>query len=651
MKHRKEQHKLDDMADIRLSIAGGEVKNLPAGITAAEAVKALCSGKERKNTVAVRVGDRLLDLSEPLTEDAVLAPVTKDSPEGLVILRHSASHIMAQAVVELYGPDIQVAIGPATEDGFYYDFDRKEPFTPDDFAAIEARVQEIVAANLTFTRETLSLAEAKKFFQEKGQSYKVELLDDIQADTVSIYRQGDFADLCRGPHIAHTGLLQAFKLMRIAGAYWRGDEKRPMLQRLYGTAFYDAKELKKYLFQLEEAKKRDHRKLGKELELFAISDLVGPGLILWLPKGALVRRVIEDYWKDEHYRNGYELLYTPHIAKREMWATSGHLDFYVDDMFSPMEVEEVSYQIKPMNCPFHIGIYKTRKRSYREFPIRWCELGTVYRFERTGALQGLMRVRGFTQDDAHIFCLPEQLEEEIFNIIDLNLHILKTFGFSEYDVFLSTRPEKYVGSDENWQKATDALKMALEKKGLSYTVDPGEGVFYGPKIDIKIKDVLGRAWQCSTIQVDFNLPERFQLAYTAEDSRDHQPIMIHRALMGSLERFFGVLIEHYAGAFPLWMAPVQAKVLNITDAQLDYAEKVYQELRQANVRVEQDTRNEKLNYKIREAQLAKIPYMVIVGDKEKDTNTVTVRLRDGKNLEPMSVSDFAEIIREESRIR
>ncbi|MBU4260722.1 MAG: threonine--tRNA ligase [Proteobacteria bacterium] len=641
------------MADIQLSIAGGEVKNLPAGITVAEAVKALGSSKERKSIVAVRVGERLLDLSEPLKEDAVLAPVTKDSREGLYILRHSASHIMAQAVVELYGPNIQVAIGPATEDGFYYDFDRKEPFTPDDFAAIEAKVQEIVAANLPFTRETLSIDEAKKFFQEKGQAYKVELLDDIQtqADTVSIYQQGDFVDLCRGPHIAYTGLLQAFKLMRIAGAYWRGDEKRPMLQRLYGTAFYDAKELKKYLFQLEEAKKRDHRKLGKELELFAISDQVGPGLILWLPKGAQVRRVIEDYWKDEHYRNGYELLYTPHIAKREMWATSGHLDFYVDDMFSPMEVEDVSYQIKPMNCPFHIGIYKTRKRSYREFPIRWCELGTVYRFERTGALQGLMRVRGFTQDDAHIFCLPEQLEEEIFNIIDLNLHILKTFGFSEYDIYLSTRPEKYVGSDENWQKATDALKMALEKKGLSYTVDPGEGVFYGPKIDIKIKDVLGRAWQCSTIQVDFNLPERFQLAYTAEDSRDHQPIMIHRALMGSLERFFGVLIEHYAGAFPLWMAPVQAKVLNITDAQFDYTEKVYQELRQANVRVEKDIRNEKLNYKIREAQLAKIPYMVIIGDKEKDTNTVTVRLRDGKNLEPMSVSDFAEMIREESRIR
>ncbi|MEW6521102.1 MAG: threonine--tRNA ligase [Thermodesulfobacteriota bacterium] len=638
------------MAEIRLSTAGGEATTFPAGTTAAEAIKALCSGRERKSTVAVRVGDRLLDLSEPLTEDAILVPVSRDSREGLDILRHSASHIMAQAVVELYGPDIQVAIGPATEDGFYYDFDRREPFTPDDFAAIEARVQEIAAANLPFTRETLPLAEARKFFQEKGQSYKVELLDDIEAETVSLYRQGDFVDLCRGPHIPHTGLLQAFKLMRIAGAYWRGDEKRPMLQRLYGTAFYDAKELKKYLFQLEEARKRDHRKLGKELELFAISELVGPGLILWLPKGALVRRIIEDYWKDEHYRNGYELLYTPHIAKRDMWATSGHLDFYIDDMFSPMEVEEVSYQIKPMNCPFHIGIYKTRKRSYREFPIRWCELGTVYRFERTGALQGLMRVRGFTQDDAHIFCLPEQLEEEIFNIIDLNLHILQTFGFSEYDIYLSTRPEKYVGSDENWQKATDALKMALEKKGLHYTVDPGEGVFYGPKIDIKIKDVLGRAWQCSTIQVDFNLPERFQLAYTAEDSRDHQPIMIHRALMGSLERFFGVLIEHYAGAFPLWMAPVQALVLNITDAQLDYAERVYQELRQAGVRVEKDARNEKLNYKIREAQLAKIPYMVIVGDKEKETETVTVRLRDGKNLEPMSVSDFAEMIRKMSRV-
>jgi threonyl-tRNA synthetase len=639
------------MAEIRIGMAAGGSEAFPAGTTVAEALKALCSGKERKGIVAVRVGERLLDLSESLTADAVLEPVTKDSAEGLDILRHSAAHIMAQAVVELYGPDVKVAIGPATEDGFYYDFDRREPFSPDDFAAIEARMQEIVASAQPFTRETLSVAAARKFFQDQGQPYKVELLDDMATETVSIYRQGDFADLCRGPHIANTSLLQAFKLMRIAGAYWRGDEKRPMLQRLYGTAFFDAKDLKKYLHHLEEAKKRDHRKLGRELDLFTISDMVGPGLILWQPKGALARRLIEDYWKEEHYRNGYELLYTPHIAKRDMWATSGHLDFYAENMFSPMEVEEVSYQLKPMNCPFHIAIYKTSKRSYREFPIRWCELGTVYRFERTGSLQGLMRVRGFTQDDAHIFCLPEQLEEEIFNIIDLNLHILKTFGFSDYDIYLSTRPEKYVGSDENWQRATEALKLALEKKGLQYRVDPGEGVFYGPKIDIKIKDVLGRAWQCSTIQVDFNLPERFQLAYTAEDSRDHQPIMIHRALMGSLERFFGVLIEHYAGAFPLWMAPVQAKVLNITDAQLDYVDRVYQQLRQAGVRVEKDSRNEKLNYKIREAQLAKIPYMAIVGDKEKETETVTVRLRDGKNLDPMSVADFAEMIRKESRVR
>lgn len=638
------------MSDIQLSKAGGEPGSFPSGTTVAEAVKSLCSSKERKRTLAVRIDGRLIDLSEPLTEDAVFEPVTQDSPEGLDILRHSAAHVMAQAVVELFGPDIKVAIGPATADGFYYDFDRKEPFTPDDFEAIEARVKEIASGNHPFSREVMPIDEAKEFFTQRGEDYKLELLDEIEEDTVSLYRQGDFVDLCRGPHIANTGLLRAFKLIRIAGAYWRGDEKNVMLQRLYGTAFFDPKALKKYLHQLEEAKKRDHRKLGKELELFTVNEQVGPGLILWQPKGALARKLIEDYWKDEHYRNGYELLYTPHIAKRDLWATSGHLDFYVEDMFSPMEIDDVSYQLKPMNCPFHIGIYKSKKRSYREFPIRWCELGTVYRYERTGALQGLMRVRGFTQDDAHIFCLPEQLEEEIFNIIDLNLHILKTFGFSDYDIYLSTQPEKFVGSEENWDRATEALKLALEKKGLDYEVDPGEGVFYGPKIDIKIKDVLGRSWQCSTIQVDFNLPERFELGYTAEDGKDHQPIMVHRALMGSLERFFGVLIEHYAGAFPLWMAPVQAKILNITDAQLDYAEKIYSELRMAGVRVEKDTRNEKLNYKIREAQLAKIPYMVIIGDKEKDTEMVTVRLRNGKNLDPMSVSDFAELIREESRI-
>lgn len=638
------------MADIEIRRAGGEPKLLPAGITVAEAVKAACSSKERKRTLAVRADGRLLDLADTVEDSLVFEPVTNDSPEGLHILRHSAAHIMAQAVIELFGPDIKVAIGPATNDGFYYDFDREEPFTPDDFEAIETRVGEIVSAALPFSKETLTVAQAKKYFAERDQQYKVELLDEMEDDTVTLYRQGDFVDLCRGPHIPHTGFLRAFKLMRIAGAYWRGDEKRPMLQRLYGTAFFDPKALKKYLHQLEEAKKRDHRKLGKELELFTISDQIGPGLILWQPKGALVRKLIEDYWKDEHYRHGYELLYTPHIAKLDLWATSGHLDFYVDDMYSPMEIDEVSYQLKPMNCPFHIGIYRSKKRSYREFPIRWCELGTVYRYERTGALQGLMRVRGFTQDDAHIFSLPEQLDEEIFNILDLNLHILKTFGFSEYDIYLSTRPDKFVGTEENWQKATAALKQALERKGLDYEIDPGEGVFYGPKIDIKIKDVLGRSWQCSTIQVDFNLPERFQLAYTAEDGKEHQPIMIHRALMGSLERFFGVLIEHYAGAFPLWMAPAQAVIMNITDAQLEYGEKVYRELRRAGIRVEKDFRNEKLNFKIRESQLAKIPYMVIIGDKEKETEMVTVRLRDGKNLDPMSVADFAELIRRESKI-
>ncbi len=639
------------MTEITVSIKEGKAGKFNPGITVAEAVKSLCSSKERKRTLAVRQGDgELLDLAASVDSDMEFSLITTDSAEGLKILRHSAAHVMAQAVLELFDKDIKVAIGPATDDGFYYDFDRDEPFTPDDFAAIEERVKKIAGANLPFVRTTMSRVDARQYFADKGQKYKVELIDDLEDDIFSLYQQGDFVDLCRGPHIPHTGFLRAFKLLRIAGAYWRGDEKNAMLQRLYGTAFFNPRELKKYLHQLEEAKKRDHRKLGRELELFTISDQVGPGLILWQPKGALVRKLIEDYWKEEHYRHGYELLYTPHIAKRELWATSGHLDFYVEDMFSPMEVEGVSYQLKPMNCPFHIAIYQSNKRSYREFPIRWCELGTVYRFERTGALQGLMRVRGFTQDDAHIFCLPDQLEEEIFNILDLNLHILQTFGFTEYDIYLSTRPDKFVGSEKNWQRSTDALKMALEKKGLAFEIDPGEGVFYGPKIDIKIKDVLGRSWQCSTIQVDFNLPERFAISYTGSDGAEHQPIMIHRALMGSMERFFGVLIEHYGGAFPLWLAPAQARILNITDSQLAFTDKVYQQLRQAGVRVEKDVRNEKLNFKIREAQLAKIPFMLIIGDKEMEAGVVTVRLRDGKNLPVMTIADFTEMVKRESMV-
>jgi len=636
------------MTEIAVKLENGEEVSLPAATTVGKALESILSGKQRKQTLAVYANDKAVDLDTELTADTVIVPIKKDSTEGLEILRHSTSHIMAQAVRDLYGSDVKIAIGPAIENGFYYDFLRDEPFSPEDFERIEKRMAEIANEALPFSHENISRQSAIAMFADQGEKYKVELLEEIEDETVSIYRQGDFIDLCRGPHIPNTSLVRDFKLLRVAGAYWRGDEHNDVLQRIYGTAFFDKKALKKHLNNLEEAKKRDHRRLGKDLQLFTINDQIGPGLILWQPKGAQLRRLIEDYWKDEHYRHGYELLYTPHIARQDLWQTSGHLDFYSENMYAPMEIDDVKYQLKPMNCPFHIGVYKSNKRSYREFPIRWGELGTVYRYERAGALHGLLRVRGFTQDDAHIFCREDQLEEEIFNILDLNLLILKTFGFDDYDIYLSTRPEKSVGSDDIWEKSTAALKQALEKKGLDFELDPGEGVFYGPKIDIKIKDQLGRSWQCSTIQVDFNLPDRFDMNYTGSDNRDHRPIMIHRALMGSLERFVGVLIEHYAGVFPIWFAPVQARILNITDDQADYCEKVYSQLRKAGVRVEKDLRNEKLNYKIREAQMEKIPYMLIVGDKEKADGTVTVRLRDGKNLQPMSIEDFAAKIIDET---
>jgi threonyl-tRNA synthetase len=637
------------MTNISVTLQDGESIQVPASTSAGEALAKLQSNKQQKRTVAALANGAAVDLSTPLVHDTVISPIRIDSAQGLDILRHSTAHVMAEAVKDIYGPDVKVAIGPAIENGYYYDFLRKEPFSPEDFDRIEKRMEEIAASAAPFVRTEVDSDTALATFTADGEKYKVELIKDLGAETVSLYRQGSFTDLCRGPHLPDTSFIKAFKLLRVAGAYWRGDEKNDVLQRIYGTAFFDKKELKKYLDALEEAKKRDHRRLGKELELFTTQDQIGPGLILWQPKGALLRRLIEDYWKDEHYRHDYELLYTPHIARQDLWKTSGHLDFYAENMYSSMDIDEVKYQLKPMNCPFHIGIYKSRKRSYREFPIRWCELGTVYRYERAGALHGLLRVRGFTQDDAHIFCRPDQLEDEIFNILALNLHILKTFGFAEYDIYLSTRPEKYVGSDDNWQKATEALKRALEKKDLTYQLDPGEGVFYGPKIDIKIKDQLGRSWQCSTIQVDFNLPERFEVTYTGADNQEHQPIMIHRALMGSLERFVGVLIEHYAGIFPLWFAPVQARLLNITDDQAQYCDEIHAEMRKAGLRIEKDLRNEKLNYKIREAQLAKIPYMLIVGDKEKQDRTVTVRLRNGKNLPAMTITEFIEKINEECR--
>ncbi len=637
------------MPVISVNVQDGESKAFPRGIPVAEVLKELVSAKQRKQAIAVKCNGRLIDLSASLNEDAIIEPVSIDSATGLNILRHSTAHLMALAVKELYGAQVKVAIGPAIEDGFYYDFDRPQPFALDDLEGIEAKMTELANARLPFTRKEITRGEAIGWFERMGEQYKVELLREMDAETVSLYTQGEFVDLCRGPHAPDTGWLKVFKLLRVAGSYWRGDEKRQMLTRIYGTAFADKKELSQYLHRLEEARKRDHRRLGKQLGLFTIQDQIGPGLILWQPKGALLRRLIEDHWKDEHYRNGYQLLYTPHIARQDLWKTSGHLDFYSENMYSAMEIDEVLYQLKPMNCPFHIGVYNAEQHSYREFPIRWCELGTVYRYERTGALHGLMRVRGFTQDDAHIFCRPDQLEEEIFNIIDLNLRILATFGFDQYDVYLSTRPEKYVGSDDHWELATQALRQALEKKGLAYQIDPGEGVFYGPKIDIKIKDQLGRSWQCSTIQVDFNLPERFAMTYTGEDGADHRPIMIHRALMGSLERFIGVLIEHYAGAFPLWMAPEQARILNITDDQAEYCQQVYSQLRTLGLRIEKDLRNEKLNYKIREAQLMKVPYMLIVGDREKQDGTVTIRRRDGENLPPMTPEAFFDLVTKESR--
>ncbi|MDK9707368.1 MAG: threonine--tRNA ligase [Desulforhopalus sp.] len=637
------------MPEITVTLFEGESISVPAGTTVQEALSSLLSNKQRKLTVAARIGEAIVDFATPLHTDTELVPIQIGSDEALDVLRHSTAHIMALAVREIFGKEVKIAIGPSIENGFYYDFLHTQPFSPEDFEAIEAKMEELGRRALPFQRTEISSSDAIKRFTAEQEKFKVELIEDLRTESVSLYQVGEFADLCRGPHLPNTSFIRAFKLLRVAGAYWRGDETRDVLQRIYGTAFFDKKDLKKYLSDLEEAKKRDHRKLGKELQLFTIKDEIGPGLILWQPKGAQLRRLIEDFWKDEHYRHDYELLYTPHIARQDLWKTSGHLDFYSENMYSSMDIDEVKYQLKPMNCPFHIGIFNSDKRSYRDLPIRWCELGTVYRYERAGALHGLLRVRGFTQDDAHIFCRPDQLEDEILNILDLNLHILRSFGFADYDIYLSTRPAKYVGSDENWEKATEALKLALENRGLAYKIDPGEGVFYGPKIDIKIKDQLGRSWQCSTIQVDFNLPERFQMHFTGTDNADHQPIMIHRALMGSLERFIGVLIEHYAGAFPLWFAPVQARILNITDDQADYCEEIYQQLRKAGVRVEKDLRNEKLNYKIREAQVAKIPYMLIIGDKEKSEQTVTVRQRDGANLPPMAIAEFAEKIASEVR--
>jgi threonyl-tRNA synthetase len=572
--------------------------------------------------------------------------ISFNSGEGKEVYRHSTSHIMAHAVKDLF-PDAKLAIGPAIEDGFYYDFDRAVPFTPEDIEKIEKRMKEIIKKNSPFQRKALPRDEAIRLFKKMGEDYKVQLIQEIPDDSVSIYEEDGFVDLCRGPHLPKTGRVKAFKLLSIAGAYWRGDEKNKMLQRIYGTAFDNKDDLKTYLDFLEEVKKRDHRKLGRELDLFSMNDEIGAGLILWHPGGAMIRKVIEDFWRDEHIKADYKILYTPHIAKLNLWQKSGHLEFYKENMYSPMDIEGTAYELKPMNCPFHISIYKSALRSYRELPIRYAELGTVYRYERSGVLHGLLRVRGFTQDDAHILCREDQIEEEILNILDFTLFILRTFGFDSYDVYLSTRPEKYVGTSEGWERATSALKQALEIKGLTYAIDAGEGVFYGPKIDIKIKDSLNRSWQCSTIQVDFNNPERFDMVYRGADGREHRPIMIHRALMGSLERFFGVLIEHYAGIFPLWLSPVQISVLTIAERHGDYAAKIYKKMKESGIRAELNLENEKIGYKIREATVRKIPYLAIIGDKEVAEKNITVRKRSGENIGPFTADEFISIMTEE----
>lgn len=555
-----------------------------------------------------------------------LRPITLDSKEGLEIYRHSTSHIMARAVKELF-EGVKVAIGPPIEDGFYYDFDSPHPFTPEDLQRIEKRMWEIVQTDRPFIREEMTKEDALRFFGERGEVYKVELIREIPEDKVTIYRLDGFVDLCRGPHLPSTGLVKAFKLLSIAGAYWRGDERNKMLQRIYGTAFPTKEALDDYLHRIDEAKRRDHRRLGKELGLFSINDDTGAGLVLWHPKGAIVRDIIERFWKDEHYKKGYQIVYTPHVAKVDLWKTSGHWEFYRENLYSPMDVEGQDYIVKPMNCPFHIQIYKSQLRSYRDLPIRYAELGTVYRFERSGVLHGLLRVRGFTQDDAHIFCRPDQLDEEITEVLGFVIHILKVFGFKEFEIYLSTRPQRFVGSLEDWEGAESALKVAMERARLPYEIDPGAGVFYGPKIDIKIKDSLDRYWQCSTIQVDFNLPERFNVTYRAEDDKDHQPIMVHRALMGSLERFFGCLIEHYGGEFPVWIAPVQVIILTVTKRNSGYAKEIFDRLKAEGIRVELDTRNEKLGLKIREAEIQKIPFMLVIGDKEVEDGRVSPRSR------------------------
>ncbi|HEU4983954.1 MAG TPA: threonine--tRNA ligase [Acidobacteriaceae bacterium] len=616
----------------RLAAASIVARIKPLHQRAAVATASSTSGEEAMYAAEDASAERMVDLATPLTEDVALELLTEKDPDALKVVRHSAAHVMATAVLELF-PETKLGHGPATDSGFFYDFYRPTPFTPEDLKLIEGRMAEVVARDEKFVREFEPREKGLAEFKADGDFMKVHFIERFthEGEDISLYRNGKFVDFCRGPHVPSTGRVKAFKVTSLAGAYWLGDEKNPQLQRIYGTAFFSKKALDEHFARLEEAARRDHRVLGKQLDLFSIQEVAGAGLIFWHPKGAMVRKIMEDWMREECLRRGYELVYTPHVMRSKLWEISGHAGFYAQNMYTPMELDDAEYRLKPMNCPGHILIYKNTPKSYRDLPARYAELGNVYRYERSGTMHGLLRVRGFTQDDAHIFCTPEQIEDEVVACIDFAQAVLKTFGFSEFKVELSTWDPKdrqnYAGSDDKWDLAVGALDRALTRKGISYTTIPGEAAFYGPKIDVKLVDVLGRLWQLSTVQFDFNLPARFELEYVGEDGERHQPVMVHRALFGSVERFFGVLIEHYAGAFPLWLAPVQIGLVPISERHLPYAEKVQQRLRDAGFRVELDARNEKMNAKIRDLTLQKVPYVLVMGDKEEATCSVSVRTR------------------------
>ncbi len=628
---------------MNIQLPDGSFREAAEGATVLE-VAASIGPRLAKDALAGKSGSQWLDLRFPIEQDIALKIVTTRDAEGVEVVRHSAEHVMADAVKALW-PKTRVDAGRADHtEKFQYDFDRDQPFSTDDLAKIEAKMAEIIAADQPFSRREVSRDEAKKFFGGIDETLKVSRLDDIaDGQKITLFTHGNFTDLCRGPHVQRTGQIKAFKLLDVSGSYWRGDEKNKMLQRIYGTAFAKKEDLGAWEKQREEAEKRDHRRIGKDLDLFSIQEEVGGGLVLWHPKGAMVRKLMEDYWRAQHLRRGYDLVNTPHVGRAKLWETSGHLSFYKESMYAPMEIEGDPYYAKPMNCPFHVMIFKNRPHSYRELPMRFAELGTVYRYEQSGALHGLMRVRGFTQDDSHIFCTEDQVEGEIADVTQFALDLLKTFGFHEVEAFVSTKPAKSVGAPEMWDKATDAIKSACAKIGLPYQVDEGGGAFYGPKIDIKIKDAIGRTWQCSTVQFDFNLPERFDLTYVGADNKPHRPYMVHRALFGSMERFFGVLIEHHTGNFPLWLSPVQARILTVVDEAHAPAEEVAKQLRAKGLRVEIDKSQEKLSYKAREAAVAKIPFALVMGHKEVEQGGIAPRRRTGEDLKFMKTEDFAAL--------